>query len=162
MGKKRSFEEWFLRNVLRTVVSHDIFHGFHISHFSLVTPEDFSSGSQIIRVVQTQLLDQYWIATPVVNFFMERNVVGGPISWFGIEEREGWDWEEDRSSSDVRVSLFFTNILVMILTCVTKQRDPGLPGASSRSHAVLGPCLLLGHLWPTSRLPSRHKLLDLA
>ena len=63
-----------------TVVSHDVFEGAEVGHLGLVPAEDFGSGTEVVREVRSVSLPHHSVTTQVVDFNMERYVVGGPVT----------------------------------------------------------------------------------
>lgn len=69
-----------IKYVPPTVVSHDVFEGAQVRHLSLVPAEDFGSGTEVVREVLSVSLPHHAVPTQVVDFNMERYVVGWPVT----------------------------------------------------------------------------------
>ena len=66
---------------LITIESHDVFHGRHVNHFSLVASEYLGPGSELVRVVCAVLLHKPGVPAHVVHLLKERNIVRRPITY---------------------------------------------------------------------------------
>lgn len=69
-----------------TVKPHDVLQRGQVLHGSLVTAEDLGSGTEVVGEVLAVLLPHFSITTQGINVWVERHVVGRPVTCRTREE----------------------------------------------------------------------------